>query len=203
MLVFCISCNNASEIDTNQKDTAMTNEHTNHHSGASNTNLMSREMDKMMETMMAAPLTNDADHDFAQLMKGHHQAAVDMARLELEQGRDSAMRRFAQGVVDGQSKEIARFESFLSSSKPKGDDEATSQKMMATMHEHMEPYKPLRNQIDYDFVALMIPHHQSAVAMSEAYQRKGRDKELLGLAASIISSQKVEIQLLQDWINAK
>jgi uncharacterized protein (DUF305 family) len=75
--------------------------------------------------------------------------------------------------------------------------------MMATMHEHMEPYKPLRNQIDYDFVALMIPHHQSAVAMSEAYKGKGRDKNLLALAASIISSQKGEIKMMQDWITGK
>ena len=71
-------------------------------------------MEKMNRDMAAGPMTGNADHDFASLMAKHHQAAIDMARVELEHGRDPEMRRTAQEVIDKQQKEIADLRTWMS-----------------------------------------------------------------------------------------
>lgn len=63
-------------------------------------------MDKMSKDMAAAPMTGDADRDFVAMMIPHHQGAIDMARFELANGKDPALRKLAQDVVAAQEKEI-------------------------------------------------------------------------------------------------
>ena len=64
-------------------------------------------MDKMSKDMAAAPMTGDADRDFTAMMIPHHQGAIDMARYELANGKDPAMRKLARDIVAAQDKEIA------------------------------------------------------------------------------------------------
>jgi uncharacterized protein (DUF305 family) len=74
---------------------------------------MTAGMDKMSHDMQAAPMTGNADHDFAAMMIPHHQGAIDMARAELQYGKDPEMRRLAQGVVSAQQREIATMRQWL------------------------------------------------------------------------------------------
>jgi len=52
--------------------------------------------------------------------------------------------------------------------------------------------------IDRDFVAMMVPHHHSAVDMAQVYLREGRDPELRKLAEQIIRSQNEEIRFMRS-----
>jgi uncharacterized protein (DUF305 family) len=70
-------------------------------------------MEKMNHDMAAAPMTDDADHDFVTMMIPHHQGAVDMAQVELKYGKDPAMRRLATDIVAAQKKEIAMMQRWL------------------------------------------------------------------------------------------
>lgn len=58
-------------------------------------------------------LTGDPDTDFVLLMKPHHQAAVDMAKVELRHGRDPALRKMAQDIIAAQNREIAEMDRWL------------------------------------------------------------------------------------------
>jgi uncharacterized protein (DUF305 family) len=69
--------------------------------------LMHEAMSLMDQEMEHAPMTGDPDHDFAVMMIPHHQGAVDMAKVELLYGKDSALRRLAQEIIVTQDQEIA------------------------------------------------------------------------------------------------
>lgn len=69
-------------------------------------------MDKMSKDMAAAPMTGDADKDFVAMMIPHHQGAIDMARFELANGKDPALRKLAQDVVAAQEKEIVEMKAW-------------------------------------------------------------------------------------------
>jgi uncharacterized protein (DUF305 family) len=70
-------------------------------------------MQKMQRGMMAKPMTGDTDHDFATMMREHHRGAVDMARMELEHGKDQDLKRMAQKVIEDQSREIKELDEWL------------------------------------------------------------------------------------------
>jgi uncharacterized protein (DUF305 family) len=47
--------------------------------------------------------------------------------------------------------------------------------------------------VDRDFVDMMVPHHQGAVAMAEAVLRYGRNEQIRRIAQSIVAAQQQEI----------
>ena len=71
------------------------------------------------------------------------------------------------------------------------ENAAAMNKMMADMQ-----IKP-SGDADRDFVALMIPHHEGAVAMAQAELRHGRNEQLRRLAQEIIVSQSQEIAVMR------
>jgi uncharacterized protein (DUF305 family) len=66
---------------------------------------MGRAMARMEHDMMVPPSGN-YDRDFAAMMVPHHQGAVDMARIELQYGKDPVLRRLAQAIIVEQLQEI-------------------------------------------------------------------------------------------------
>lgn len=62
--------------------------------------------DQMMTAMHGVALTGDTDKDFVNMMIPHHQGAVDMAKIELQYGKDPQLKQMAQSIVDGQSQQI-------------------------------------------------------------------------------------------------
>ncbi|MEO6840320.1 MAG: DUF305 domain-containing protein [Bradyrhizobium sp.] len=66
---------------------------------------MGRAMERMDRDMMVKPSGN-YDRDFAAMMVPHHQGAVDMARIELQFGKDPVLRRLAQAIIVEQLQEI-------------------------------------------------------------------------------------------------
>lgn len=66
-----------------------------------------------MHQAMAAPMTGDPDRDFARGMIGHHQGAIDMAKVELRYGRDAALRDLAAKIIAAQEREIDDMKAWL------------------------------------------------------------------------------------------
>lgn len=72
-------------------------------------------MDAMskMQASMPKDHTGDADKDFARMMIPHHQSAVDMAKVEIQYGKDPELRTMAEKIIKDQEKEIADFQKWL------------------------------------------------------------------------------------------
>lgn len=70
-------------------------------------------MKGMMMGMHSSMPTGDTDADFARMMLPHHQAAVDMAKVELQYGKDADLKALASAVVTAQDQEITLMKAWL------------------------------------------------------------------------------------------
>ena len=71
------------------------------------------------------------------------------------------------------------------------ENDAAMTTMMAGM-----TVKPT-GDVDADFVAMMIPHHQGAIDMAQAELRYGRNEQLRRIAQEIIVEQQQEIAAMR------
>ena len=71
------------------------------------------------------------------------------------------------------------------------ENEASMARMMAAMN-----IKP-SGDVDRDFVAMMIPHHQGAIDMAVSMLRYGRNEQLRRIAQGIIVEQRQEIEAMR------
>ncbi|SCB59706.1 protein of unknown function [Rhizobium aethiopicum] len=68
--------------------------------------------DKMHKDMMMT-YSGDADTDFVRSMIPHHQGAIDMAKIELQYGKDPDLRKLAEAVIKAQEAEIKEMNDWL------------------------------------------------------------------------------------------
>ena len=68
------------------------------------------------DRMASVPMSGNPDVDFAQMMRIHHQGAIDMAQTLLRDGKDPQMLKMAKNIISAQKKEIAELEAFLARS---------------------------------------------------------------------------------------
>jgi uncharacterized protein (DUF305 family) len=57
--------------------------------------------------------TGDADKDFVRMMIPHHQGAIDMAKVEIQYGKDEKLKAMAREIIAAQEKEIAEMKEWL------------------------------------------------------------------------------------------
>ena len=70
-----------------------------------------------MHRMQDMQMSGDNDKDFARMMRMHHQQAVEMAKAQVQHGKDKEMRAMAQKIMLDQQKEIAEFDRWLDKHK--------------------------------------------------------------------------------------
>jgi uncharacterized protein (DUF305 family) len=74
--------------------------------------------------------------------------------------------------------------------------QAAMQEAMVRMHRDMSAGPS--GDVDRDFAAMMIPHHQGGVEMAVLELRHGTDERLRRLAHGIIVEQEQEIRLMRQ-----
>lgn len=164
-------------------------------------NVMMEAMDKSMMDMHKAKITGNADYDFALMMIPHHEGAVAMAEDVVKSGKSAELIAFSKNVIIAQQREITVLKDFLTtaSQTPLKEAEAFKKALSASMTPMMDGMAKVKltNDIDQDFVALMIPHHQSAVDMAKAYLPYASNEKIKLLAQQIIQAQEEEIKWLK------
>lgn len=70
------------------------------------------------------------------------------------------------------------------------------EKMMADMD------VPPSGNVDRDFVAMMVPHHQGAIDMARLVLRHGRNERIRRMAQEIIVTQQQEIVAMQMAVDS-
>ncbi len=75
-------------------------------------------------------------------------------------------------------------------------DMDTSMKRM----DHDMSGAPMTGNVDHDFAAMIIPHHQGAIDMAKGELMYGKDPVMRRLAQEIIVDQKSEIDVMNLWL---
>ena len=167
-------------------------------------NRMMDTMHAIMDRMMAMPMTNDPEIDFAKMMIMHHQGAMNMANVQVQEGKNDSLKRTAQKIIRDQQMEIQQFQTILATLIVDNTDmEYTMEQMegMKKMDKAID-VQLITGDIDNDFATLMIWHHQSAIDDASGYLHHRNNAQLKTIANNIIKAQTMEIQELSDWLIA-
>jgi uncharacterized protein (DUF305 family) len=170
----------------------------------------------MMDKMKTMQMTGDFDHDYASLMINHHQGAVDLSQMALSKATDAQVKTIAQTMITDHKAEIDELNKFLSSHDTTSAEhkkntmaghthkEGSHTELSEGMNAMMDKMKgtTLSNNVDKDYVTLMLAHHQNAVKLSQDELSHGHHAELKKLAKKMIEDDKKEIAMFEKWLSS-
>jgi uncharacterized protein (DUF305 family) len=144
-----------------------------------------------------------SDRSFIDAMVPHHQGAIDMAEVALENAEHERIKQLSRAIISTQEAEIEELKSI------KEEEFGTSEVPMEMTSEEMEmmgmtdPAK-LANKDPFDkaFIDAMIPHHQSAIEMAQVAADKSENPKIKELAQNIVIAQQREIAQMLQWREA-
>ena len=159
---------------------------------------------EMMSGEMASGMPMENGHysneRFIDAMAPHHQSAVEMARIAQERAEHPEIRALAQDIIYTQEAEIEKLRSI------KQEEFGTSEIPMEVGAEQMREMGmsnpgDLAGQRPFDraFIDAMIPHHESAIAMSRVALRESDNPRIRELAGQIVESQQREVDQMAEW----
>jgi uncharacterized protein (DUF305 family) len=150
---------------------------------------------------------NDADVMFAQMMIVHHEGAIEMADLAIEQAESPDVQDLAEQISAAQGPEIDRMTSWLEAwgedvAPMEGMDHGDGMDMDGmSQAEAMEQLGSLSGaEFDRRFLVLMTAHHQGAVEMSQEQISAGQNPQAIELAETIIADQEAEITEMEQLL---
>jgi uncharacterized protein (DUF305 family) len=145
----------------------------------------------------------DTDGAFVAEMTAHHEAAIEMAELALDQAEHEQVRQLADRIIATQSDQIDAMEGMNQRmfGMAMGDGEHGTMGM--SDHEmgmdmdmmSLEEAKPF----DSAFIDAMVAHHQGAIRMARVELEQGSDPQVKDLAETIIAAQSREIEQVNSW----
>ena len=142
---------------------------------------------------------NNADIMFTTMMIPHHEQAIEMADVVLdEDGIDPRVVALAETIKAAQGPEIELMESWL-------DEWGTGMGEMGGMGDGMMSDGDMQaledatgDEASRIFLEQMIEHHEGAIDMAQSEVDNGENPDVTGLAESIIQSQTAEIATMRE-----
>ena len=142
-----------------------------------------------------------SDERFVDAMAPHHQGAVEMAEVALENAEHQELQQLARDIVTGQQAEIEQMsaikERLFGSSEVPMEMSPEEMEMMGMMEDPGQ----LADEDPFDraFIDEMTPHHESAIEMARVAQESTEDPEIRELARGIVEAQEAEIEQMTAW----
>lgn len=166
-------------------------------------------MNKMMKQMHGQQMTGKVDLDFASMLRIHHMGAIDMAKVEVQQGKDAEMKSLAQKIVDAQTKEVAELDQLIPTlqngaknydpaNKNSGAGKAMNDNMMAMM----KTGSMSMSSVDHEFADMMTKHHKDGVMMAKNILAHAKNGKLRSMAQKSIPEQTNDISKMATWMKS-
>ena len=142
-----------------------------------------------------------SDKAFIDAMVPHHQGAIAMAQVALENAEHEEIKELSRNIVSTQQEEIEKLKSI------KEEEFGTSEVPMEMSCEEMRGMgvmmdpQALADEDPFDraFIDAMTPHHRSAIEMAQVANQESENPRIKELAGNIVSAQQREIAQMKGW----
>jgi uncharacterized protein (DUF305 family) len=137
---------------------------------------------------------------FIDAMVPHHQGAVEMAEVALQNADHEEVQQLSRNIISTQQAEIAELKAIkqqeFGTSKVPMEMSAQEMQMMGMTDPDALANK---NPFDKAFIDAMIPHHRSAIEMAQVALEESDNPKIVEIARHIVGTQKREIAQMQQW----
>ncbi|KQP96166.1 MULTISPECIES: DUF305 domain-containing protein [unclassified Rathayibacter] len=154
----------------------------------------------------AAEDFNDQDMTFAQMMKPHHEQAVEMADMILaKDGINTDVTALATQIKEAQGPEIAQLEEWITAWGADDSMSGMDHSMNGMMSD--EDMSSLEGAAGAEaeklFLEQMMMHHEGAVEMAQTEVDEGQNADAIDMAEMIVQTQTEEIATMQDLLASR
>ena len=164
-------------------------------------------LERMIQGMTCADLTNSISHNFIVQMIPHHRAAIEMSENILQYTTNLTIQEIAENIICEQTKSIAAMEASLPCCSNLTNSRASVcryqeqiEPVFNTMFRRMQTAKAT-NEINCCFLREMLPHHEGAVSFAEITLCNDICPQLQPILQSIITSQKRGICQMEELLD--
>jgi uncharacterized protein (DUF305 family) len=154
---------------------------------------------------------NSADVSFATEMIQHHRQAVEMAELAEGRAASKDVKSLAAKIKGAQDPEIEEMSGWLTAwgeevpadMSGMGHDMSSSMPGMMSAGDMDELKKASGDDFDKKFLAMMVKHHEGAVAMGRTEKSDGKYGPATRLAADVVTAQTAEIEQMNKMLGKR
>jgi uncharacterized protein (DUF305 family) len=144
-----------------------------------------------------------SDKAFIVAMVPHHQGAIEMAEVALQNAKHEEIKQLSRNIISSQQAEIEELKAikqqeFGTSEVPMEMSAQEMQMMGMTDPEALAD----RDPFDKAFIDAMVPHHESAIEMAQVALEESENPKIKELAGNIVSAQQREIDQMLQWRQA-
>jgi uncharacterized protein (DUF305 family) len=144
------------------------------------------------------------DKAFIDAMVPHHREAIEMAKAANDRGLTQAdLRKIADDIIESQQREIDQMlawrEEWFGSRQlgPIQPDVLGVPESELGMEHGSADEIAGAVDVEATFAQMMIPHHEGAITMAKAAEKRAQHDEVKELAAAIVAAQEREIETLE------
>ncbi len=152
---------------------------------------------KMGEQMMTA-VGADAGDNWVRKMIAHHQGAVDMSKVVLDQKPTAEAAKMAKMTIDKQSREIEVLKKLEEKGHPNPKSADAYKPAMMEMQQAMMAAQG--STISDTYLRKMLAHHQGAIAMSDVALASGVSGAIKAQVQKTRADQQKEVDTVKSMI---
>lgn len=147
--------------------------------------------------------TGDPDFDYAFQAKIHTQAAQDLLKQEIQNGKDTAMQNMAKTMLPKTDTDISMLDGTVRQLKPTRPNQAFTQQQSRNVEamnlklQQTGSSDKLTGNIDKNFSTLLLDVRQDAIDMATTYLQYGKNDALRAYAQQLIDKSKQEMNTLK------
>ena len=189
-------CGSGGEGEQNVQNEAAAGEDMNAMAADPNNPFAQSEM-QMSERMMAAVGTDVGD-SWVRKMIEHHQGAIDMSQIVLQQNPTAGVAEMARMTVEKQGKEIEDLRKLVKQGSPNAQSGELYRPAMTQMHQAMMAAKGA--DVSETFMRKMLEHHRGGVTMSDVALQNGVSGTLRQQVQKTRDDQQKEAKMVEAML---